>query len=562
MENSNNNCNNNIYISCAKTASVVKVNGDKSRYYAELAEQFKNEAKGYKDTAQYYAEQNSDVTLEDITTLDTTLRNLINNKQDTGDYALVSNLPTKISDLTNDSGYITTSSVGDGTITIKQDEVTIGSFTTNQSGNTAINIDLSGKANVTRLHSLKCYEDVGELLTDAEGLADVMTYAHSTFDLSKFNVVGSPTITDDGIASGFSTNNYLLGNNFSFNITNTNSWEIEGDFTTGSNISTAQYPFSLYDIDGAYGIGINVRDDFCFLSVSDSNGVILDASQYADINANTRYKYKITYDSVTGYKFYLATYGSPLQQVASSSDTRKMNYGSTGIRIGRTGDYSPRPFLGSIDLKQFLITVDNIPVFSGNKTGIDTYTINGNTVTIPYTVSKTGSKIVDSACRTQVASVYSAFGSAPYYTLSDSDFTLPQGELYGMLQSYSDGEIVYTNQTIIENTSLSGSTNLSKTVALPDDGYTYLVYFRGSCTTDAINQHKLHLTLFSSAIGSGLYTYCASSWAVGNFATTHFGSCVLPMKAGTGNLELYRSETMNGTATLTAVWYRRMGKNK
>ena len=37
---------------------------------------------------------------------DTEIRNLINTKQDKGDYALKSELPTKTSDLINDSGYI------------------------------------------------------------------------------------------------------------------------------------------------------------------------------------------------------------------------------------------------------------------------------------------------------------------------------------------------------------------------------------------------------------------------------------------------------------------------
>ena len=30
--------------------------------------------------------------------------------------------------------------------------------------------------------------------------------------------------------------------------------------------------------------------------------------------------------------------------------------------------------------------------------------------------------------------MYNQFGYAPYYTLSDSDFTLPQGELYGLIE--------------------------------------------------------------------------------------------------------------------------------
>ena len=37
----------------------------------------------------------------------TEIDNIINNKQDKGDYALASSIPTKVSDLTNDVGYIT-----------------------------------------------------------------------------------------------------------------------------------------------------------------------------------------------------------------------------------------------------------------------------------------------------------------------------------------------------------------------------------------------------------------------------------------------------------------------
>lgn len=51
------------------------------------------------------------------------------------------NVPTKTSNLTNDSGFITNSAVGNGTITITQGGTTKGTFTTNQSGNTTIDID-------------------------------------------------------------------------------------------------------------------------------------------------------------------------------------------------------------------------------------------------------------------------------------------------------------------------------------------------------------------------------------------------------------------------------------
>lgn len=58
--------------------------------------------------------------------------------------ARLTDIPTKTSDLINDSGYITNSdlpTVGNGTITIVQGGVTKGTFTTNQSGNSTIQLD-------------------------------------------------------------------------------------------------------------------------------------------------------------------------------------------------------------------------------------------------------------------------------------------------------------------------------------------------------------------------------------------------------------------------------------
>ena len=110
--NSNQNCTgNNIYVSGAETRTVIEVSNNKSRYYAELAETYKNKAKEYCDSARYYAEQNSDVSMNYVNNLEAVLRNLINTKQDAGEYALTSALPTTTSDLTNDSGFITSSAL-------------------------------------------------------------------------------------------------------------------------------------------------------------------------------------------------------------------------------------------------------------------------------------------------------------------------------------------------------------------------------------------------------------------------------------------------------------------
>lgn len=59
-----------------------------------------------------------------------------------------------------------------------------------------------------------------------------------------FNIVGSPTI-DNGVASGFSVNNYLKIPQ-KFNPGN-NAWEVNLRFTTGSNVSTSQLIFGQID---------------------------------------------------------------------------------------------------------------------------------------------------------------------------------------------------------------------------------------------------------------------------------------------------------------------------
>ena len=54
-------------------------------------------------------------------------------------------VPTKTSDLQNDSGFITSSSVGNGTITIQKNGSTVDTFTTNQSSNKTVNIAVPTK---------------------------------------------------------------------------------------------------------------------------------------------------------------------------------------------------------------------------------------------------------------------------------------------------------------------------------------------------------------------------------------------------------------------------------
>ena len=59
---------------------------------------------------------------------------------------------------------------------------------------------------------IKCSNayDTGAVLSEEKLFKQISERRHSTFDKSKFTVVGSPTITDDGIASGFSSHGEMI----------------------------------------------------------------------------------------------------------------------------------------------------------------------------------------------------------------------------------------------------------------------------------------------------------------------------------------------------------------
>lgn len=82
-----------------------------------------------------------------------------------------------------------------------------------------------------KLNQSKALE-TGNVSSDKDVYADVLKYAHSTFDKSKFEIVGSPVITDDGIASGLAVSGVKIGANlFGIPILPQNSVEVWGKVT-------------------------------------------------------------------------------------------------------------------------------------------------------------------------------------------------------------------------------------------------------------------------------------------------------------------------------------------
>lgn len=288
---------------------------------------------------------------------------------------------------------------------------------------------------------IKCSNayDTGEVLSEEKLFKQISERKHSTFDLSKFTVVGSPTIMDDGVVSGISASNYLT---FPLNINPQNTLKIQIEGVHGDTQTSAGTLFHISDGTTSLTLYRN-RSSKMSGEVGSTSKTYLGDSAVTTNGA--RYKYVVSFDIVTNKYSYLYYENDVLITQKDNiliSVLANMNW--SNITIGNIGQqYSP--LNGSIDLKHFSITVDGKEVFSGNKTGLDVI----NDIEIPYTLSKTGSKIVDVAYRDRVIDLYEQEGQAGYYTIDEENqnFTLPMGEIYGMVEGKADKKEIYSKLT-------------------------------------------------------------------------------------------------------------------
>lgn len=248
-----------------------------------------------------------------------------------------------------------------------------------------------------------------------------------------YTVVGTPTISADGIASGFSDKNYIKTIQLSELVNQ--SWDIQGKWISTNSSSTNEQ--SLFQTYYRVNLGLFYQSSSGLFS---ARGRFGDATSSTAENINmgakniginlTSFDYKMSFDIMTGqYTVYYKTANDTDWLLAFSytpPTTNKQFYlinaqPTEFIYISGGVQFEYYSIKDSIDLNSLKIYVDGNLVYQP-------------CLKIPYTESKTGSKIVQSVYRDRVADMYEQFGYAPYYTLSDTDFTLPQGELYGYLE--------------------------------------------------------------------------------------------------------------------------------
>lgn len=173
------------------------------------------------------------------------------------------------------------------------------------------------------------------------------------YDPSKFTVVGSPTITSDGIASNFSATSYLsLDPSI---LDTTKSWSI-----------TIRYHSPKQAITPERIIGFAYLDTNLVVAPT-INGISFrwGGSNVKAVNFSNVYKQDTDYDIKLGWDKvnYFMTINGVEQTTPSTETLTKTNFTLGFDTETRDVEYVK----GSIDLKQFSVTVDGEEVFSGSK---------------------------------------------------------------------------------------------------------------------------------------------------------------------------------------------------
>ena len=189
-----------------------------------------------------------------------------------------------------------------------------------------------------------------------QGLETVVT-TEEVFDQSKFNIIGSPTITNDGIASGFSSSSYVKVTNVDLS----GLFHIKQKYTTNATLDAAQMIMSTATTRG-FVLATDNNILWLLLSSDGSNFDIANKRSTLTLSPNTTYDIDLYFD---GSKYYVDINGTNYIEVTSS--LKIYNAQSRDIDLGFWFSNSNAYQKGSIDLKQFLVIVNDEVIFKGTK---------------------------------------------------------------------------------------------------------------------------------------------------------------------------------------------------
>ena len=233
------------------------------------------------------------------------------------------------------------------------------------------------------------------------------------FDISKFTVVGNPTITDDGVASGFSTGNYIkVPYDWAKNVTN---FKITGKFKVENSVQGTNSILGYVTNSYSMGLSFNSTSINWFAIKTSSEEVNL--YQRYSITPNIDYSYELQLNNnLYTFRLFDDT-GSAVVNLSKSTNS-PFSITSNYLRLGVSGNYNPLNFMtGSIDLKHFSITVDGEEVFNGLM----------NSTKPIYDAIKTNNTEL-SEFKTETSNDFSAVNSALNEKANLSDLSLKQNK--------------------------------------------------------------------------------------------------------------------------------------
>ena len=186
------------------------------------------------------------------------------------------------------------------------------------------------------------------------------------FDLSKFTVVGSPTITETGVASGFSTDSTKYVQFDSSCLKNSTDYSITFSFIS-SNITAQKTLINnfvpLSDLNCA--IITNASKFLMFLGDGTVRYNIANSiTGKVVLQSNVKYYVKISFNG-SKYTLYYSTDNKNWVEDISVTSSLIANWTNI-LCLGNKG-YWPAPVNESFDLKDVSITVDGKEVFTGAK---------------------------------------------------------------------------------------------------------------------------------------------------------------------------------------------------
>lgn len=323
-------------------------NEDKTQLSVDLS--------GYQPVGDYAT---NDSVNEEIETLRSSLQSKIDAKQDKGDYALKSDIPTKVSELTNDSNFVTETEVS-GDLAGKADKTYVDEqlATKQPVGDYATKIELAGKADSSVVESLST-----QVATNTSDISIIKTKQEE--DGNKIDALDKEMATkQDLLVSGTNiktiNSQSLLGegnieiescSNIPFLFINSTT-HLSGDFAAVKNAIANKTPFELYYVN-ILGYGDIAAPEVCFVSGENIQATFHFESTTAN---HTVVQTTITPTGVSAE----TSYHSYQEQLVSGTNIKTINgesiLGEGNLEIsggGGTTDYTQltnKPQINSVEL--------------------------------------------------------------------------------------------------------------------------------------------------------------------------------------------------------------------